>query len=167
MAKLYCSDAAFIALVIAGWLMAPRLPAQTVEVHCPAMPVLKIRPGLWQAQKEVSHAIVRLPSGEVINFQEFDIPKTYVRGIFNRAVDPCTSTGRSSDGSILSVRLPREPIRGLLHPYAVAIQATGTLRRPSGEVWLVNIIYPDCPTRGTGPRSRIAAAVVAYGTISK
>lgn len=156
-----------LAAILLLALLSASLRAQdvTVVVKCPAMPVNKISARLWQCQKEVSIAQVTLKSGEVLDFPDFTIPPTYVRGgLLGRAVDPCVSSGAASDGSIMILNLPREPVLGYV---AVQITATGTLKRPSGEIFALTVVYPNCvsrPVAGSVGRQRMADAVTATGT---
>jgi hypothetical protein len=69
----------------------------TVSVYAPPMPVLKKGVGLWEAQREVCVVTVVYSDGKKhtilapigIPVNEAVIPATWVRGIANRAVDPC------------------------------------------------------------------------------
>src|ERR1700722_8934538 len=118
--------------------------AQNIEIRCPAMPVLKHQVGLWQAQRAISVAVVTLP-GEVLTFKTFTIEATFVRGILCRAVDGCVATGLSEDGSVMTLQLPCEPVK---------------------LVCGVVVVSPDCPTSRVGPGQRLAAPVVAVGTVT-
>lgn len=160
----------WLGLIILAWLIffATRAHGQgTISVACPAMPTLKIRPGLWQAQVEVSVAVVKLSSGETLTFQQFTIQKTLVRGLVRRSVDPCVITGVSADGSVMTLQLPREHVvmRGFT-PTALAMTARGTLTRPNGDVLQVILNYPACATHRAGRGVRIASAIVATGTVT-
>jgi hypothetical protein len=155
----------FLAVV---FLIVTALPAsaQNVEIQCPAMPILKMSVGMWEAQRTIAVAVVTLP-GETLTFHDFTIEATLVRGIVNRAVDACESTGKSDDGSVLTLQLPREPVKrvhGVLT--ALAMTAPGTLTRPDGKVYAVVVVYPDCPTSRTGRGQRLAAPIVATGFVT-
>jgi hypothetical protein len=150
------------------FLIVAALPAgaQNVEVRCPAMPILKQNLGLWEAQRTIAVAVVTLP-GETLTFHDFTIEATLVRGIRHRTVDACESTGKSEDGSVMTLQLPREPVklvRGV--PTALAMTAPGTLTRPDGKVYAVVVVYPDCRTSRLGRGQRLAAAIVATGIVT-
>ncbi len=140
--------------------------AQNVTIQCPAMTILKQRVGLWEAQRTIAVAVVTLP-GETLTFKDFTIEATMVRGVLNRAVDACESTGKSEDGSVMTLQLPREPVklvRGV--PTALAMTAPGTLTRPDGKVFAVVVVYPDCPTVRIGYGERLATSIVATGCVT-
>lgn len=140
--------------------------AQNVTIQCPAMPIVKQRVGLWEAQRTIAVAVVTLP-GETLTFHDFTIEATLVQGILHRAVDACESIGKSEDGSVMTLQLPCEPIklvRGV--PTALAMTATGTLTRPDGKIYSVVVVYPDCPTSRLGRGHRLAAAIVATGSVA-
>jgi hypothetical protein len=140
--------------------------AQNVTIQCPAMPIAKLSVGLWEAERTVAVAVVSLP-GETLTFHDFTIEATLVRGILRRAVDECESTGKSEDGSVLTLQLPREPVklvRGV--PTALEMTAPGTLTRPDGKVFKVVVVYPDCPTSRLGRGKRLAAPIVATGCVT-
>ncbi len=136
----------------------------SIVIKCPPMPVLKIRVGLWQCQKEVSDCKVTFKSGEVLDFPAFDIPPTYVRGTLRKAVDPCISSGMSADGSILTLNLPREPVKGFV---ALQMTATGWLTRPSGKKYAATAVYPNCVSVPVSLREMRANAVQANGTLTE
>lgn len=147
-------------------ILATIADAQDITVNCPSMFVRKQGIGFWMTDRIVCTATVKLP-GETLTFPAFVIEPTPVRGIFNRAVDPCVSSGASADGSTLTLNLPRERIVLVgFTPTAEAMTATGSLTRPSGKVYLVSVRYPACPTsavRGSLGRVRLAAPVTAVG----
>jgi hypothetical protein len=155
----------FLAVV---FLFVAALPAgaQNITIQCPAMPIQRLGVGLWEAERTIAVAVVTLP-GETLTFKDFTIEATLVRGVLHRAVDACESTGKSEDGSVMTLQLPREPVkmvRGV--PTALAMTAPGTLTRPDGKVYQVVVVYPDCPTIRTGFGKRLATAIVATGVVT-
>jgi len=150
------------------FLIAAALPAgaQNVTIQCPSMPILKQRVGLWEAQRTIAVAVVTLP-GETLTFHDFTIEATLVRGIRPRVVDACESTGKSADGSVMTLQLPREPVKRVLGVLtALEMSAPGTLTRPDGNVYVVVVVYPDCPTSRKGRGQRLATSIVATGIVT-
>lgn len=156
-----------LVLILTVWVLAA-MPsrAQSIIIKCAPMPIIKLKPGLWQAQRSYESATVTLPGGEVLTFKDFEIPPTLVRGIVARAVDPCVASGTADDGSVMTLQLPREPV---ILGVAQKMVAVGSLTRPSGATYSVTVTYPSCvsrPVLGSLGRKRIADAVTATGSIS-
>lgn len=150
-----------------------------VEVYCPPMPILKIRPGLWQCQNEPCEVTLTYPNGtmdairikrarsvqEAVNVAT--IPPTYVHGVLRRSVDPCIAAGTFQNGDVFAMNLPREPVTiKRLQVVAVAIDCPTTIIRKNGDVWEGIVHFDDCPTDPTGLRSRMAREITAHGKLT-
>lgn len=170
--KLGWFDLALIFAVIAAWAFgfSAMAPAQTasVRIYEPAMPVLKqgLTWRLAQAQKEVGDCTIDFGSGEkswVDNFNE-TIQPTYVRKTLRgRYVDPCISTGTDSFGGVLTLYLPKERV---LFGVAQPMTASGTYTFGK-EVWDASVYYPASRASFDGIGRKMAAAVLATGTLTK
>lgn len=183
-------------LALAVMLFASVAYAQvaSVSVYCPPMPVLKKGVGLWQCQLEPTDVTIKYPSGvktmlakkprlmkmgsksAIVETGDIDIPATYVRGVFRRAVDPCVGTGKLDDGSEFTMKLPREPVIlagfervGFLKRepiiIAVAMDAEVVVVKKNGDKWIGFIRFPDCRTHQVSRWERLAEEVTAIGTI--
>src|SRR3990167_3198169 len=152
--------------------------AQTIQVETgfPAMPVLKLRPGLWEGQKVVADVTITWPDDSTYTYYptplkavrvvrgDAVIEATLVRGLFFRAVDACVLEGEIDTGVWLKMQLPREPVTTF--GVALAIDCTGALT-DNGKVYRLAVHIPDCKTRfirGTGFTQRLAEPVTGRGT---
>lgn len=144
----------------------------TIEVNYASMLITKARVGLWYAARNDNPGSVTWSDGSVSVFRHVQIPDTPVRGILIRAVDKCVARGKSDDGCVLTLNLPREPVR-LVNGRITAVQitATGTLTKQDGTVrgtvYRVVGVFPASATTRINRRTRIADAVVFTGIVTK
>jgi hypothetical protein len=144
---------------------ASALPAQTIDVYCPQMPIHRVRLGVWQTGRENCVATVKIFGEPDLIVPHDVIAPTFVRGGY---VAPCQAIGTAADGSKLVLNLPAEAVTWTRPGVWTAQQmtATGTLTRPTGKVWNVTVIYPACPARFVRRGLKMADALTAKGTLT-
>ncbi len=170
-----------LALLLAGEAIAQQA---TVTIDFWAMPIYKDGVGRWHTANEPADLSIEWPGGKMdagrakrkATGGTGEIPETPVRGVVFRAVDACELHGTFSDGSTLTMKLPREAVRfshlerqGLRIKavmVAVAIDCPTTITR-GREVWAGIITIPSCEAHSVNGRMRVADAVQCKGPLTK
>jgi hypothetical protein len=173
-----------LALVFAS-LSASIASAQTaaVSVYAPPMPILKKGIGLWQAQREACIVTVVYSDGKKLTTRaaivspvnEAVIQATWVRGILNRAVDPCVCEGELDNGDKIVIKLPREPVvfsrlerqnLGLrIVVVALPIDCPTVLIRSNGERFEGTVTFLACEAHAVGRGERLADAATTLDAV--